>query len=53
VGAILVEAICAYGIHNLHGDQLESTLKRAAQAAAITCSRAGAKPPMKAELEEC
>lgn len=53
VGAILVEAIVAYGIHNLHGEQLESTLKRAAQAAAITCSRAGAKPPTKAELGEC
>ena len=53
VGAILVEAICAFGINNLQGEQLESTLKRAAQAAAITCSRAGAKPPLKAELEEC
>lgn len=53
VGAILVEAIVAYGIHNLHGEQLEISLKRAAQAAAITCSRAGAKPPTKAELDEC
>jgi fructokinase len=53
VGAILVEAIIGYGIHNLHGEQLSQTLKRAAQAAAITCSRAGAKPPTKAELNEC
>ncbi len=53
VGAILVEAIVAYGIYNLHGEQLEISLKRAAQAAAITCSRAGAKPPTKAELDEC
>lgn len=53
VGAILVEAIVAFGIRNLHNEQLELTLKRAAQAAAITCSRAGAKPPMKAELDEC
>ena len=53
VGAILVEAIIAFGIHNLHDEQLQSTLSRAAQAAAITCSRSGAKPPTKAELEEC
>ena len=53
VGAILVEAIVAYGIDNLQGEILERTLERAAQAAAITCSRAGAKPPMKAELDEC
>lgn len=53
VGAILVEAIVAYGIDNLQGEILEKTLERAAQAAAITCSRAGAKPPMKAELDEC
>mgnify|MGYP006268273353 CR=1 FL=1 len=53
VGAILVEAIVAYGLDNLHGDILEKTLHRAAQAAAITCSRAGAKPPTKAELDAC
>ncbi len=53
VGAILVEAIVAYGIDNLQGEILERTLERAAQAASITCSRAGAKPPMKAELDEC
>jgi fructokinase len=53
VGAILVEAMIGYGVLNLHGEQLRETLKRAAHAAAITCSRAGAKPPMKAELNEC
>ena len=53
VGAILVEAIVSYGIDNLQGELLEKTLIRAAQAAAITCSRAGAKPPTKAELDEC
>ena len=34
VGAILVEAVIAFGIHNLHDEQLELTLKRAAEAAA-------------------
>jgi fructokinase len=53
VGAIIVEAIIGYGLDNLHGETLEKTLNRAAQAAAITCSRAGAKPPTKAELDEC
>jgi fructokinase len=53
VGAIVVEAIVSYGIDNLHDELLEKTLIRAAQAAAITCSRAGAKPPTKAELDEC
>jgi len=53
VGAILVEAIVGYGLDNIHGDILEKTLNRAAQAAAITCSRVGCKPPTKAELDEC
>ena len=53
VGAIIVEAIVGYGLDNLQGEILEKTLNRAAQAAAITCSRAGAKPPTKAELDEC
>ena len=51
VGAILVEAIVKYGLDNLVGTTLESTLKRAAAAAAITCSRAGANPPTLKELE--
>ncbi len=51
VGAILVEAIVKYGLDNLVGITLERTLKRAAGAAAITCSRAGANPPTLKELE--
>ena len=51
VGAILVEAIVKYGLDNLAGTTLENTLHRAAQAAAITCSRAGANPPTFQELE--
>ena len=51
VGAILVEAIVKYGLDDLVGATLERTLNRAAAAAAITCSRAGANPPTLKELE--
>ena len=50
VGAILVEAIVKYGLDNLVGITLEKALHRAARAAAITCSRAGANPPTFQEL---
>jgi fructokinase len=50
VGAILVEAIVKYGLDNLTGERLQSTLARAAQAAGITCSRAGANPPTLQEI---
>ena len=50
VGAILVEGIVKFGVENLVGSTLERTLNRAASAAAITCSRAGANPPMLNEL---
>ncbi len=49
VGAVLVEGLVKFG--ELSGENLESVLERAAVAAAITCTRAGAKPPSLSELE--
>jgi fructokinase len=40
------------GILNLTGSKLREVLHRAAVAAAITCSRAGAQPPRAFELTE-
>ena len=51
VGAILVEAIVKDGLASLSGRSLEMMLKRAAKAAAITVSRAGANPPTSEEIE--
>ena len=51
VGAILVEAIVKDGLDSLTGARLETMLKRAAKAAAITVSRVGANPPTSQELE--
>jgi len=50
VGAIVVEGLAKFGVSGLE-DNLLSVITRAAKAAAITCSRAGAKPPTLAELE--
>ena len=52
VGAIIVEAVTQVGILNLTGSKLREVLHRAAVAAAITCSRAGAQPPRAFELTE-
>ncbi len=51
VGAIIVEAMVEKGILALTGDVLKATLRRAAVAAGITCSRKGAQPPYKHELK--
>jgi fructokinase len=51
VGAILVDAIVKDGLASLTGSPLETMLKRAAKAAAITVSRVGANPPTSEELE--
>jgi fructokinase len=47
----LVEAIIKDGLDSLVGARLETMLKRAAKAAAITVSRVGANPPISEELE--
>ena len=51
VGAILVEGLVRYGLEMLVGEKLFDVLTRAAKAAAITCTRAGAKPPTLSELD--
>ncbi len=51
VGAVLVEAIVNDGLDSLTGSRLETMLKRAAKAAAITVFRSGANPPTSEELE--
>jgi len=52
VGAIVVEGIIAHSVHGLQGQVLNALLHKAAIAAGITCSRAGAQPPRAYELVE-
>ncbi|NCV43090.1 MAG: carbohydrate kinase, partial [Actinobacteria bacterium] len=52
VGAIVVEGIIAHSVHGLQGQVLNALLHKAAIAAGITCSRAGAQPPRAHELAD-
>jgi fructokinase len=52
VGAIVVEGIIKHSVHALEGHVLNEVLHKAAIAAGITCSRAGAQPPRTHELLE-
>jgi fructokinase len=52
VGAIVVEGIIKNSVQGLQGHVLNEVLHKAAIAAGITCSRAGAQPPRTHELLE-
>jgi len=51
IGAVIVEGLHKHGLDGLNQDVLRQVLERAAIAAGITCSRAGANPPWKEELD--
>jgi len=52
VGAIVVEGVLQHSVAGIQGQTLNGILHKAAIAAGITCSRAGAEPPFKHELAE-
>ncbi len=52
IGAVLVEGVLTHGVAGLKDENLRSVLVRAAKAASITCSRAGANPPWREELDQ-
>lgn len=51
VGAVLVDSILRNGILNLQGPVLHEALNCAVHAAAITCSRVGAQPPTRSDID--
>lgn len=51
VGAVIVEGLVEYGLEKLKEEKLLEVLSRAAKAAAITCTKVGAKPPTLTELD--
>jgi fructokinase len=51
IGAVVVEGLLQYGLSGLNMQTLSIVLSRAAKAASITCSRAGANPPWLEELD--
>lgn len=52
VGAVIACAIKEFGLDELHDGTLIVTLEKAAFAASITCSRKGANPPTRRELNQ-
>jgi fructokinase len=52
IGAILVEGLLHHGLAGLNVQTMGLVLSRATKAAAITCSRAGANPPWREELDQ-